>query len=297
MFEEFVEVVAAGPQDLVDESGAFVPGAAGGIFGSDNRGINEGGIEVRQLVDKGLFGGAALYSYALGLTEGDIDPATVEAIGAAWGTNAALDPEMRTDSANYSRAMGYHAPMVESLVAAHAYAADEACVAERDEAIRTFFRTWELSMFARFVYYANVAAVGLAAVGADDDVAGALHELSEGSGSRSASAGSLRRRPDPRRRRPCGHGRADRRDDGRARREPGRSRRLDHGRVRRGPDVARRRGPRGREHRGGGARSRARGRGGVALAHRGLSAPGSGCARGAAPARAYLRLPRGSESS
>lgn len=182
VFEEFVEVVAAGPQDLVDESGAFVPGAAGGIFGSDDRGINEGGIEVRQLVDKGLFGGAALYSYALGLTEGDIEPASVEAIGAAWGTNAALDPDLRTDSANYSHAMGYHAPMVESLVAAHAYAADEACVAERDEAIRTFFRTWELSMFARFVYYANVAAVGLAAVGADDDVAGALHELSEGLG-------------------------------------------------------------------------------------------------------------------
>ncbi|HEY8430219.1 MAG TPA: hypothetical protein VIL20_17680 [Sandaracinaceae bacterium] len=182
VFEEFVELVGAGPQDLVDESGAFVPGTAGGIFGTDSRGINEGGLEVRQLVDKGLFAGGALYNYALGLTEGQITPATVEAIGAAWGTHATLDPEMRTDSANYSRAMGYHARMVEALVAAHAYAADEACTAQRDEALRTFFRTWELSMFARFVYYANVAAVGLGAVSSDDDVAAALHEIAEGIG-------------------------------------------------------------------------------------------------------------------
>ncbi len=180
-FEEFVEVATAGQQDLVDESGTFVPGENGGIFGASNRGINEGGIEVRQLADKGLFAGGALYAYALGLTAGEIDPGTVEAIGAAWGTNAALDPEMATDSANYSKAMGYHAEMVQALVAAHAYAADDACGAERDDAIRTFFRTWERSMFARFVYYANVAAVEIVAT-EDDDIAGALHELGEGLG-------------------------------------------------------------------------------------------------------------------
>lgn len=181
VFAEFVEAIAAGPVDLV-EGGAFTPGEAGGIFGSNNRAINEGGLAIRQFADKGLFTGGALYSYALGLTEADIDPATVEAIGAAWGTNAALDPEMATDSANYSEGMGYHASMVEALVAAHAYAADDACVAERHDALRTFFHAWELSMFARFVYYANAAATALGAVGDDDDVAEALHQLTEGLG-------------------------------------------------------------------------------------------------------------------
>lgn len=182
-FEEMVEVVTAGPADLVDDAGAFVPGTAGGIFGTEMRGINEGGLEVRQLVDKGLFAGAALYNYALALTEGEIGPATVEAIAALWGANAELDAEgSLTDSANYSHRMGYHAAMRSSLIAAHAYAADANCVAERDAALVTAFRTWEQSMFARFVFYANAAATALGAAAGDDDVAAGLHQLAEGIG-------------------------------------------------------------------------------------------------------------------
>jgi len=182
VFEEFVELIGVGELDLVDGDGAWAPGAAGGIFGSSRRGINEGGLEVRQLADKGLFGGAALYNYALTLTEGDLDQATIESLGALWGTNQALDFDTRTDSADYSGDMGYHAPTVQELVAAHAYAADDACAAERDEAIVAFFRTWELSLFARFVYYANAGSTGIAAATNDDDVAGALQALAEGIG-------------------------------------------------------------------------------------------------------------------
>lgn len=182
-FGEFVDVIAAGAQDLVDDSGAFTPGAAGGLFGTDLRGVNEGGLEVRQLIDKGLFAGGALYPYAVSLTEGEITEATIDELSALWGGNATLDPAGElTDSANYSHRMGYHADIAGALTRARAYAADDACTAERDEAVVEFFRLWEESMFARFVYYANAAAEVSAAALTDDEYADAMHELAEGIG-------------------------------------------------------------------------------------------------------------------
>lgn len=183
VFSEFVEVTAAGATDLVSDEGAWTPGDAGGIFGMSDRGINEGGLEVRQLADKGLFAGGALYNHALTLTEGDITPATVESLAALWGANSALDAAGElTDSANYSHSMGYHAEIRSSLIAARAYAADDACGAERDEAVVAFFRSWEQSMLARFVFYANAGATALGAAASDDDVASGLHQLAEGVG-------------------------------------------------------------------------------------------------------------------
>ncbi|MDP2345341.1 MAG: hypothetical protein Q8O67_30635 [Deltaproteobacteria bacterium] len=181
-FAEFLELLAAGPQSLVDAGGQWAPGASGGLYGSSPRGINEGGLEMRQIVDKSLFAGS-FYAYALALTAGAIDVATIDAISAAWGNNSKLDPTLvLADSADYTHAMGFHAEAVGSLIAARAYAADAACNGERDAAIVAFFRTWEKSMYARFVHYANVCAVEAAAADDDDGFAGAIHELSEGAG-------------------------------------------------------------------------------------------------------------------
>jgi hypothetical protein len=182
-FAEFLQITSAGAQDLVGEDGRWAPGPQGGIFEADFRGINEGGIEVRQLVDKGLFGGGGLYSWALEQTAGELDEAAIVAIAAAWGGNSALDPAgEKTDSANYTFGMGLHATMVEHLIAAKAYAADDACGAERDAAVVEVMRLWERAMFARFLHYAHSASALLAAPGSDGDVADALHELSEGLG-------------------------------------------------------------------------------------------------------------------
>ncbi len=182
-FAEFVDVIAAGTKDLIDEGGQWTPGTSGGIFGSSTRGFNEGGLEVRQLVDKGLFAGAGLYNYALGRTAGTIDAATIDALAAAWGSNETLDPMgMPADSAGYTYEMGFHARAANALAAAKAYAADPQCLNERDEAIRSFFNTWEQAMAARLVYYANVAVTATASATMDDDFAGALHELAEGAG-------------------------------------------------------------------------------------------------------------------
>lgn len=183
-FEEFLEVIEAGDQDLMNAAlTAWEPGEAGGIWGDADRGINEGGLEVRQIVDKGGFSGGLMYAYALGLTTGEIDEGTIDAIAAAWGTNAALDPEaMPTDAANYSYQMGFHADMAAALTAAKAYAQDDACGAERDEAIVTFFRLWEQSMLARLVFYGNRAAGKLLTASDQTGFADVLHDLGEGAG-------------------------------------------------------------------------------------------------------------------
>lgn len=182
-FAEFVAAINAGAGDPVDPSGNWAPGANGGIYGNSMRGMNAGGIEVRQIVDKGLFAGGALYRHALQLTEGPIDPATIDALAAAWGANETLDPSgTLVHSANYSRQMGFFAEMAAALTEAKAYAADGGCVAERDAAIVTFFRLWEQSMFARFVYYANLAKTLTGGNTGDNDEVEGLHQLSEGLG-------------------------------------------------------------------------------------------------------------------
>lgn len=181
LLTEFADLMNVGPLDLVDANGDWAPGAAGGVFGSSDRGINEGGLEVRQLVDKGGLTGGLMYGYALSLTEGDVDAATVEAIAAAWGTDAALDPETVTDAANYSHRMGYFAPIADALEDAHV-AAVNGDDTGLDAALVQFFRLWEESMYARAFYYANAAADAVGTDTEDETVADAIHGLSEGVG-------------------------------------------------------------------------------------------------------------------
>jgi hypothetical protein len=130
-FEEFLAAVAAGAQDLVSAGGDWQPGAEGGIWSTSNRAFNEGGIEVRQIVDKGLFGGA-LYNYALGLTTATIDEATIDRLAAAFGANPALNPgrnddaiveNRNTHSANYIYRMGFFDEAKQALIRAKAFAA------------------------------------------------------------------------------------------------------------------------------------------------------------------------------
>ncbi|MEM6989932.1 MAG: hypothetical protein AAF721_05530 [Myxococcota bacterium] len=185
-FDEFLDVLAAGPLSLIDSDNMWLPGAEGGIWGMSDRAINEGGLELRQLIDKGGFGPGAMYAYALGLTEGDLEPATFDAIAAAWGNNATLDPDDKknglTDAAGYSHSMGFHADMVTALTDAKAYSADAECDAERDAAVQTFFQLWEQTLMARAVFYGNRAEGKLLAAASDSDFADVLHDLAEGIG-------------------------------------------------------------------------------------------------------------------
>jgi hypothetical protein len=189
-FEEFVAAVGAGTQDLVGAGGNWEPGAQGGIWSTNTRAFNEGGIEIRMIVNMGLFGGA-LYSYALEQTVGAINEGTIDTLAAAFGANSALNPGRSNDaveanqntlSANYVYQMGFYARAKQALIAAKAYAVSDACTAERDTAIRTFFGAWEQGLFARFAFYSNTGAAGLAKATDDEAIAGGLHQQAEGLG-------------------------------------------------------------------------------------------------------------------
>ncbi len=191
---EFIDVVAAGSQALLDDEGTWMPGDAGGLWGEDMRGINEGGLEVRQIVDKGGYSAGILYAYALGLTEGTIDAATIESIAAAWGANPDLDPEGElTDAANYAYQMGMFSEMAAALTTAKALAEVSDCTAERDAALVEFFEVWERSMAARLVFYGNRAEGKLLAASDDTGFADVLHDLAEGL----ALVAAFRGLPDP----------------------------------------------------------------------------------------------------
>lgn len=193
-FGDFVAAIEAGAQDLVDEEGEWDPGADGGIWSTPARAFNTGGLEIRQVVDKGAFGGL-FYGYAVGLTTGPIDEATIDAIVAAFGANSGLNPGRSNDpdeekrnrfSANYLFQMGLYGEARQALIDAKAYAQDDDCAVERDAALVHFFRTWELGLFARHIFYSNAGAKDVAAASSADDVPAALqaalHKQAEGVG-------------------------------------------------------------------------------------------------------------------
>lgn len=185
-FEEFAELIAVGPQPLLDGADNWSPGEAGAISGSQNRGINEGGLEVRQVIEKGLFAGAALYNRALELTEGEIDEATIDQLAALWGADAtlALADEEGTNLGNparYSFRMGFFDDTAQALTSAKTLLGNDECSAELEAALTDFFRLWEQSMSARVVAYV-AAGVDLGTPASNDEVVSALHTMSEGIG-------------------------------------------------------------------------------------------------------------------
>lgn len=197
-FTDWTAALAEDPATylFIDVDGtAWVATGAGGMHerpAADDgtrrfRAYSAGGAELRQLVDKGLFVGS-MYNYALGLTEGTITPATVQAIAAAWGANPTLTPvvaEGEVDnegSAHYSQSMGFYDETAAALTAAQAYAADEACTAERDAALVDVFRLWEEAMFARGTYYGGAPVRATLDPTDAETVLGPLHGLTEGLG-------------------------------------------------------------------------------------------------------------------
>lgn len=197
-FEDWTAAMAQDPATyaFISEDGSeWIAEGEGGVYerppADDGtrrfRAYSASGVELRQIVDKGLFVGA-MYNYALSLTEGDITPATVQAIAAAWGANPTLDPNPpegdpgNTDTAHYARSMGLYDEIANALTEAQAYAGDEACTAERDAAIVDVFRTWEEAAFARGTYYGAAPLRGTIDATDPETVLGPLHGAAEGWG-------------------------------------------------------------------------------------------------------------------
>jgi len=191
LFERFIPTVGVvldptvtwNPTPSVSDVGGRLCGPAG----TDTSGcwnFTPGGVEARQVIDKGAFE-AALYHQAYLLSTGDITPATIDRVAALFGANADFDVDgTNVHAANYAKGMGFYGVVRGHLIAAKAYAADAPnCATQRDEALAAALLSWEQSQYARFVYYANRAfTVYASGTATQAQNAETLHWLAEGLG-------------------------------------------------------------------------------------------------------------------
>ncbi len=183
-------------EELANASGlSYTPGAPvgqGGTFGGYL--FDENGLELEQLLDKGLFG-AALYHHAVTLMQGDITPATVDQLVAIFGAHPdfpntptaakAANPDKYL--ANYGArrdkndGQGLYSQMKNAFIKLQAAVnAGADYNDERDEALSSLRENWEKINFATVINYCHSVISTMSATNPTDaQKAGALHAYSE----------------------------------------------------------------------------------------------------------------------
>lgn len=164
------------------------PNGEGGLLGT--RLLDENGLELEQMIEKGSFG-AGLYNHALAILSEPATEASIDQLVRIFGAEPTFDPEETRFSANYAKRRSdntartgflYNAEV--SLIAAKAaIAAGPQYNSEFQNAISTFLINWEASNFATVIYYANATKTLIQNAG-DDPVAlgNAMHAYSEAVG-------------------------------------------------------------------------------------------------------------------
>ncbi|MEL6864572.1 MAG: hypothetical protein AAFP19_09140 [Bacteroidota bacterium] len=165
----------------------------GGLLGS--RLLDENGLELEQMVQKGSFG-SALYNHALTVVNGDLSSSSaIDKLVEIHGADIAFDPSNTTAAATYSRRRsdltaetGFFFSIRDNLIRAKAAIEGGSDFDDiRDEALQEYLSDWEKSNYATVIYYSNAAktklqeAAGLAD-GEDKDKAlgDAMHSYAEG---------------------------------------------------------------------------------------------------------------------
>jgi len=188
-----VELVnAANDDDAFQNPGSESPasGEDGGLLGS--RLLDENGLELEQMVEKGSFG-AALYNHALTIinTADLSNPGTIDRLVEIHGTEPSFNPDNTTAAATYSRRRsnqttetGFFYDIEQSLITAKAAIEQgENFTTERDQALADYLLAWERSNFATVIFYCNATRVQLAEAGDDPAALGnAMHAYAEGVG-------------------------------------------------------------------------------------------------------------------
>ncbi|MFT4833757.1 MAG: hypothetical protein ACI83W_001310 [Marinoscillum sp.] len=184
-------VKAANDDDSFQNPGIGMPasGEEGGLLGG--RLLDEYGLELEQMIEKGAFG-AALYNHALTIINGDlIDASTIDKLVEIHGTSPAFDPNETTAAAAYSKRRSNHVTQEgffydirNSLITARAaIEAGRSFDALRDQAIADYLIAWEKSNFATVIFYCNATKVLLQSASGDEKILGdAIHAYAEGVG-------------------------------------------------------------------------------------------------------------------
>ncbi|MEO1031923.1 MAG: hypothetical protein AAFX55_10995 [Bacteroidota bacterium] len=198
-----VELVAAANSN----DGFINPGFGNSPDGSDEGGLlgsrllDEYGLELEQMVQKGSFG-AALYNHAITVvngikngTDGFTDSGAVDRLVEIHGTETTFDPSETTAAATYSRRRsnlsaetGFFYDIQTNLITAKAAIEGGSNFNSiRDQALDDYLMNWEMSNFATVIYYCNATKSQLEAAfaledGAEKDAAlgNALHAYAEG---------------------------------------------------------------------------------------------------------------------
>ena len=174
-------------------TGTPASGEAGGLLGT--RLLDENGLELEQMIQKGSFG-AALYNHAVSvISSGDLtDPGTIDQLVEVHGTDANFDPEETTAAATYSRRRSnqttesgpfydIQTALITARAAIVATAAGGDFTSERDAALADYLLAWEKSNFATVIYYCNATKTQLQEAGDDAEALGnAMHAYAEGVG-------------------------------------------------------------------------------------------------------------------
>lgn len=174
-------------------NGTPATGQEGGKLGS--RLLDENGLELEQMLQKGSFG-AACYNHALTVINGDLsNSSAIDKLVVIHGTEITFDPAGTKAAATYSRRRsdlvnetGFFYDIRKALLTAKAAIEGGSTFdEERDAALKDYLLAWEKSNFATVIYYANATKVQLQtaaslADGADKDAAlgNALHAYAEG---------------------------------------------------------------------------------------------------------------------
>ncbi len=165
----------------------------GGLLG--NRLLDEYGLELEQMIQKGSFG-AALYNHALTVINGDLsNSSAIDKLVEIHGTTPTFDPSGTTAAATYSRRRsnqttetGFFYDIRNSLITAKAAIdAGEAFETQRDEALSAYLEAWEKSNFATVIFYCQATVDQLSAaqqleegVEKDKALGDAMHAYAEG---------------------------------------------------------------------------------------------------------------------
>lgn len=189
-----VELVNAANDDDAFQNpgmdGTPAAGEEGGLLGT--RLLDENGLELEQMVQKGSFG-AALYNHAVNvINTGDLtDPATIDKLLEIHGTDPTFNPGEATAAATYSRRRSNQTTQtgpfydIQSAVitARAAIEAGPSFDQERDQALEDYLLAWEKSNFATVIFYCNAAKNQLQTAEDDAGAQGdAMHAYAEGVG-------------------------------------------------------------------------------------------------------------------
>lgn len=182
--EELVK--AANNGTFINPGLGGTPSGDGGLLGT--RLLDENGLELEQMIQKGAFG-AALYNHALTVIDGTLDATTTDKLIEVFGTDVTFDVSEVTNAATYARRRsdltaqtGFFFDMRNNLLTAQAAIAGGSVYnTQRDQALNDFKLNWEKSNFATVIFYCNAAKEQLAAAGSDASLQGnAMHAYAEG---------------------------------------------------------------------------------------------------------------------